>query len=65
MKKLVSFIGIAAAMLLISSSLFGQKKELDPIVAKVIELAKEDNQTMNHLDVLSYHLLKIYSPSLQ
>ncbi len=52
MKKLVSFIGIAAAMLLISSSLFGQKKELDPIVAKMIELAKEDNQTMNHLDVL-------------
>lgn len=47
MKRFFSFVFLFAA--LITSQLFSQT---DPIVQKIIEIGKTDNQTMRHLDIL-------------
>ena len=43
--------GLLALCFLCMTSAFAQKN--DPVIKKVIEIAKTDNQTMDHQDILS------------
>lgn len=50
MKKLI--VTLCSAVLLMTAATTFAQTSNDPVVDKIIELAAEDNQTMDHLDVL-------------